>query len=200
MTALDPEKWVEGFFAAIKDYVTVNTDALYDVRFSFPGNDLDELQPPPKTIIHFEIDDHENPKFGFGENVVDGVYDDTLLTTTDFEAQTHMLNLDVGIWASQKSGGVNARLKAFQHLVDLFCGPSAFQLVRNTYGFEIVSFDGGSFVRDSVADIPLWRVAGMTLIVRIFGKKVIPPAPYIADIILEPGITIQDTVNIPITG
>lgn len=198
---VDPENWIESVFEALKDYVTSNSsNALYEVTFSFPGNDLDDTQPPPLTIIHFEIDDHANPKFGFGDNVVDGLYDDILETVSDYEAQAHTLNFDVGIWASQKSGGVNARLKTFQHLCDLFCGPSAFQYARATYGFEIISFNGGTFVRDSVGDIPLWRVAGMTLVLRIYSRKVIPPAPYISDIAQEPGIYIQDTVNIPITG
>jgi hypothetical protein len=47
------------------------------VRGGFPSNNLlTELLPLGKTLIHFDTDDVNNPIFGFGENVVDNVYDD----------------------------------------------------------------------------------------------------------------------------
>lgn len=196
--AIDPDEWVVSLFRALKNYVRQNSSTVYEIRFDFPGTeDLQDLMPLPKTIIHFEIDDHNELRLGLGDQVVSATYDDFAPGyISEDEVQQHLINFDVGIWASAKSGGVTARLKAFQLLCDIFSGPQNFLEVRDVVGCEIVSFTGGSFIRDIVNDIPLYRVANITLILRVFARRRITPVPYISEIIQEPGIRISDTVII----
>lgn len=194
--ALDPNEWVTTLFRGLKDYILKNTDAdIYNVIGNFPPTELfTNRQPFDKTIIHFEYDDIRNPTFGFGDNVVDSIYDDTAKTVIPIEAKIHIANFDVGIWASERSGGDTARMLAYQKLNDLFTGTLAYRSLRDSRGIEIVSFDGGNFIQEDIDDITVWRVSGATLVVRVFSRTSPPePIPYIDydTITQEPSLEIQ---------
>jgi len=203
---VDPDNWLLTLYRALKYYINDNQPGVYDIRFDFPGtDDLQDLLPLEKTIIHFEVDDHNDLRLGLGPQTYQYQYstivdpdNNTLMRDLieEHEAQQHLVNFDIGIWASAKSGGVTARLQAFQLLNDLFSGPDNFRTVREKVGCEIISFTGGSFLRDSVNDIPLYRAGNITLIVRVFARRRITPVPIIEEIIQEPGIRIHDTVII----
>lgn len=200
-TTIDPVLWVESLFLSLENYVKVNSSIAYNILFSFPSaEDLGNLMAFPRTIIHFDIDDHNSPPIGFGDQVVDHVFDNPEGTVRDVELNQHVINFDVGVWASAKSGGVSSRLKTLQLLTNLFNGPSAFMRVREHLGIEIVSFAGGSFVTDDIDNVPVWRIIGMTLVVRAFTRKVIGPDTFITSIRQEPGIFFHDEVLVPITG
>jgi hypothetical protein len=192
--AFDPENWFVSLFRSLEDYVKAKADLdIYDVRGGFPSNNLlTELLPLGKTLIHFDTDDVNNPIFGFGENVVDNVYDDVAGTVLPMEAKMHTVNWDVGIWTSPRSGGTTARMTAYQLLTDLFTGVLAFRDLRDSRGIEIVSFNGGNFIEEEIDDITVFRVADMTLITRVFSKTTpIAPLPFIGDVTQIESITIN---------
>lgn len=191
----DPDNWVTSLFRALENYVLIKSeDTDYEIIGSFPPTELfTERQPLERTIIHFEFDDIRNPWFGFGDNVVDAVYDDTAQTVLLHEAKPHIVNIDVGVWASERSGGGTARMEAYEFLTNIFNGTLAYRDLRDNWGIEIQSFNGGNFIEEDINDIAIWRVAGLTLIVRVFSRSTPPaPIPYIVeDITQEPNLSVQ---------
>jgi hypothetical protein len=187
----DPDIWLESLIRVIESYVQKNSSAIYDIRFSFPeADERAEFVKLPKTVIHFEIDDIDNPRFGMGDNVVEQVYNEAAFTVTGIEAIPHVVNMDVGVWASPNSGGVTARLRAYQLLSRLFAGSEAYEKAINEADFEIVNFTGGSFVREKVSDVPLFRVVGITLVVRVFERRVRVPSTFIETYVQNPQLQI----------
>lgn len=194
--AVDPENWTLTFFRALKVYVESNVQSeIYDVRFGFPAqSEIVDFLPLGKTIIHFEVDDVDPQKFGFGQNIVDADEDEASGTTREFEAQCFVVNMDVGIWTSARAGGTTARLVAFQKLHDLFTGPERFVWIREYLGIEILELTGGSFIVEEIGDIAMFRVAGLTLRLRIYARNVRQPVTYIEEAIPLSQIDIDGNV------
>src|SRR5438874_8777116 len=114
MTAVyDPEKFLESTSRVLKDYVEANVNTrIYNVIMEFPGADIDSGQLPlQKTIIHFELDDIDSKPVGMGSGMFADNYDSVLQQITPQYASVHRLLWDVGIWASDRSGGTTSRMR-----------------------------------------------------------------------------------------
>lgn len=213
-TQFTPDNWLVSLHRAVKDYVEtqineyVKDDAdlaaglsVFQAVFEWPeSDDLATSSELAKTTIHFIIDDIDSRKLGFGDDVVagieipgGGVAADTVQPQ---EAQMHQINFDIGIWASDKSGGVTSRLVAYQMLQRILgstSGRRAFQ--EGTGGIEVISFNGGRFITDRVNDVRVFRTIDSELVVRVF-SRVIGGQLTIVD--QEPlqstGLEISDTV------
>lgn len=193
---VDPNDWFETTFRALKSYIESLVDSdIYDVINNFPSTSLlAERLPLDKTIIHFEIDNVSNPVLGFGDNVTDYEYDDVSGTVIPIEAQWHVVNFDFGVWTSDRSGGVTARLRAFQALQDAFVGVQAFQNCFNATGLEIVSFTGGNFTEELINDQRVWRIADLVLVIRVFSSRKPAPVPYVDEVLIVPDyVDVEDT-------
>lgn len=187
----NPDVWLESLFRVLKTYVERNSSEAYEIRFSFPeADERAEFVKIPRTVIHFEIDDIDNPKYGFGDNVVSDLVDDTEMTIVEHEAIPHVVNFDIGIWASPSSGGLTSRMRAYQIIDRLFCGSTAFQKAQAEADIEIINFTGGTFAREKVSDVPLFRAMGITLVVRVFERRTKDAIPYIDTIEQDPMLEI----------
>ena len=184
--SLDPDEWLVTTFRALKNYILRNVNPnLYQFVASFTeASELATKQPLAKTLIHFEIDEITNYPLGMGDGVVkvnENIPDQSL---TEEEAQWHDINFDVGIWASDQTGGVTARLKTYEILSDLLDGPSARErLLNETDGVEIKHFRGGRFDVEKVNDVRTYRVVDMELLVRVAGRKTSASLPYIDELV-----------------
>jgi hypothetical protein len=189
----DPLAWVTSMQRSLREYVlneihlaisdedhpTPNPVglAVFDVVFDYPFSANPALEADlSKTIIHFEIDDIENIKLGFGPDVVDDVYTPGDITNpatvVEREARCHKVNFDVGVWASDLSGGSTQRLLAYELLEKMFGGELARdKCMGYTQGVELFSFQGGRFVVDTINDVRVFRVVGGELVVRVYSRK-----------------------------
>jgi hypothetical protein len=200
------EDWLTELWAALKGYADEALGAFanvnYDIRLGFPPESVfsdDERMVLDNVIIHFEIDDVRNPVFGFGDNVIqsESLYDTPDPNdVTEVEAQQHIVNFDVGIWATQKAGGETARLRAYQRLTHVFQGVEAYRDCSDKAGIQIKSFEGGQNIIETINDITVWRVAGMTLQIQVFNRRYKTPTTYIETITSEGTVHIDDTVII----
>jgi hypothetical protein len=170
---------------SIKDYILAEIDAaipegglnVFDVVMDYPISAAGPVEADlSKTIIHFEIDDIVNIKLGFGSDVVESVYTPgdvaNPATTSEREARCHRVNYDVGVWASDLSGGATSRLVAYEILDKALGGEMARQKCKSvTGGVEITSFNGGKFVIDTLNDVRVFRVVDSALDVRVYSRK-----------------------------
>lgn len=217
VTKYDPEKWLETAVRGIKDYAeegfhkSIRDNNLqpaggqvYEIIMEYPTTELiTRLIPLNKTIIHFEIDDIDDRIMGFGEGVFRENYDEIARQLEPQGAGEHRINFDVGVWASDRTGGVTARLRAYQTLRNLFMGPLAINALRdatdnNDGVLEILDFTGGRFFPDAINDIPLHRLVNCTMIVRCFSRT--PRSvqiPTIEDIFVIPELVIDDHLQLP---
>lgn len=168
----DPDNWLDSMLHAIEDYVSsyFNGD-VYQVEMSFPDtSNITKETPLDKILIHFEIDDEDSTPMGFGSPGVP-VYDEDAGTEVIQGAQPHIVNFDVGVWASAEMGGETLRARTMQKLKDLFTQPQLRQQFKDaTGGVKIVSFQGGRNLLDRINDILVWRAADMTLRVRVVSR------------------------------
>lgn len=207
-----PDSWLTTAFAAFTDYISTEIDKyvrddasdpvglqVYDLVMDYPHSDeLPKAGEFTKTIIHLSLDDVDNRRLGFGDGVVSwteipGVDGSTL---SPEEAQMHTLNFDVGVWASDQSGGVSSRLRAYEMLDYIFNGEMARQKANAvTGGVEIIGYQSGRFVPDKINDIRVFRVVGAEVVVRVFSRKKVPTDNVIVDgeLIQDPNLVI-DTV------
>lgn len=196
ITPVDPDEWVVTLFRSLESYVKASLDTdIYEVGFSFPtATDIGRWLPLDKTLIHFEIDGINPVVLGFGDNIVDATYSDADHSVSEHEANVHIVNFDIGVWASERTGGVTARLRAYQRLNDLFVGASAYHALQSL-GIELMNFTGGNFIKEEIDNIPIFRVTGMILEVKIFSRRIRVPVPYIGDVFINPQLdTFEDTV------
>lgn len=186
MSQYDPNEFVlnqhEGWLVTALRAVKVYTQAYLgqhgddlEVEMNFPDTVTMEKQLPlPKPLVHFALDNIEDPLLGFGTPgiLVTNDYDDPANPTMGLvEAAQHILNFDVGVWVSSEAGGETKRMQIVQALKDGFArqgGRQAFRL--GTGGLNILSFDGGRFALDRINDVPVWRAMDMTLLVRAFSR------------------------------
>jgi hypothetical protein len=198
--AMDANAWVTTLMRALEWYVNSNSPVVYNVMFEFPSaRQLGQLMPLGQTVIHFEIDDIQNPPFGFGDNIVNIVYDEEDQVLETQEALSHDVNFDVGVWASDASGGITARLNAYQLLSNLFDGASAYV---NALGInvEIKSFSGAAFTKEEIDNVNIYRIANMTLVLRVYSSKTVQNIPYVTDgVIITQDFTDSDGNTIPDT-
>lgn len=177
----DPEHWLESATRAIKEYAENNLDETYKVIMEFPSSDtLNELVPLEKTIIHFEIDAIEDRLLGLGESFI-FTYDATAHTTLQQSVGIHLINFDVGVWASAKSGGSTSRLRAKQALTEMFQGKQAqdnLDAAASTGDgrIEILNYTGGRFLTDRINDVDVYRMIDCSMDVRVFSRTPTPPA------------------------
>lgn len=200
-TVYDPEKWLETTIRGIKDYVTnaINT-RIYDVIMEFPAPILEKYQMPlKKTVIHFEVDDMPERLVGMGDNTFAMNYDALSQTVNPQEAREQRINFDVGVWASDESGGTTSRMRAKQILSTLFGGSQGITALRTVTdggdgSVEILRYEGGRFAIDTINDVRVYRMVDAQLEVRVFSRTPISstPAPAIEEILQEepPGLTI----------
>lgn len=189
----------DGFNDAIKDQAGISGGLqLHNVIMEFPGTDVISVKIPlEKTIVHFEIDDIDDRVVGLGDNVFANNYDPVEETVNPQEAGMHMVNFDIGIWSSDRSGGVTARLRAVQILKLLFSGAMAQnRIAEATNGgngkLEILSYSGGNFATERINDMDVYRMVGGELIIRVFSRTPISsvPLPSIEGITQASGLTI----------
>lgn len=194
----DPERWLETCVREIKDYALSGFNDTYDVVMEFPGPAMDRSDMPlSKTVVHFEIDDMLERELGLGLNVFADNYDEATKTSNPQYARMHVLNFDVGIWASAKSGGITSRMRAKQVLEELFGStPGQLKLREISDGgdgcVEIISFTGGRFIVDTINDVPIYRMIDGTLTVRVYSRTKLSdtPGPTIEEIDQAPNLTI----------
>lgn len=190
---LNPDNWLTSTFDALTDYINegVNTYILddvdipsglrvYEISFDFPEADGVPVNPElDKTIIHFIIDDIENRRIGFGESytsTVESPGPGGSFVTSPSEAREHTINFDVGIWASDESGGPTSRLRAYEMLDKLFGSDIARRKCRDfTGGIEIRSYQSGRFITDTIGDVRVFRVVGAELTVRVYSRDADTP-------------------------
>jgi hypothetical protein len=213
----DPYNWLPSMFRTLKEYVLDGVDKsrkhfteniglqAYEIVFDFPAARLDPHKLPFTnenndivTLIHFEIDNIDNQPLGFGE----GRFRETPYSATGTivpeEAESHEVNFDVGIWATDSSGGSTSRLEAYGILDSLFSGPSAQSACQSlTGGVLIRSFGGGRFINDSVNDIRLYRVADVELVCHVYSSKLVVSETD-SEIILIPELLIDETVIVDV--
>jgi hypothetical protein len=215
----DPYQWLPSMFRAIREYVLKGIDKAakyytddiglrqYEIVFDYPASVLVPDKLPftnadgdPVTLIHFEIDNIENRLVGFGESHIGETPYPASGTIVPEEAEAHEVNFDVGIWATDKSGGSTSRLMAYQALDTIFSGPSAQEACESaTEGVLVRSFGGGRFISDSVNDIRLFRVADMELVCFVYSTKLVIPE-ISSDFVIVPELFIDETLIIDTTS
>jgi hypothetical protein len=213
MTKYSPEDFIESTIRVLKEYLEdrfhrsvsdrgqyVGENA-YEVVSQFPGPDLDiRMMPMHRTIIHFEIDDISSDLLGFGDNIFGETYDPATHMVTGREGQVHEINLDVGIWASDASGGITSRSRAKQILQHSLGGAGGIERMREFSDggegtIDIMNFSGGRFVVDRIGDMQVFRMIECTLILRVFSRSPLEDAqvgPAIEEIIQDPDLKISD--------
>jgi hypothetical protein len=222
ITKFDPEQWLETATRGLKDYTEKGFyesvvddgfnwvgDQVYEIVMEYPSTDkLARLLPVAKTVIHFEIDDIDDRMLGMGEGIFRWNYDPIRASVSPQDASEHRINWDVGIWASDRSGGLTARLRAYQTLKNLFQGPIAIDALRDaTMSYvdgeaesclEIIDFSGGRFYTDSVNDITTYRLINCSLLIRVFSRtpKTVE-IPTIEEITIIPELIIDDNLQLP---
>jgi hypothetical protein len=199
INVFNPDAFLISFWRALNEYVTANIDqGAFQTQLGYPKADqISREQPLEKTLIHFEVADMTEEGLGLGDSVTGQEYDEILKTIVEWEAHRHVIDMDIGIWASAESGGVTLRLEARQLLSKLFNGPRARLLcMTTTEGIEILSIGGGRNFTDEINSVPVWRMVDIVLRLRVFSRTKLVPIPFIDGVDQSPGIEIDDTVII----
>lgn len=200
VTKFNAEQWLETTVRGIETYTKEAFDpTVYEVIMEFPGPELDSRKAPwEKTIVHFDIDAQDDFPLGMGDKPHLENYDEDIQGIFPQYGAMHVLNFDVGVWATDRSGGVTSRMRVKQHLWNLFGIPHGLMKLREATklddgGIEITSFSGGHNTIDSTTnDIRMYRMVDCSLEVRVFSRTPLPDesAPTIETIVQQPGLTI----------
>src|SRR5678816_2455591 len=156
----NPDEFLTTMWDSLEGYLNAHLDTdIYDIQLGYPDiTNLDRTIPFPKALISFDIADMNPMPLGLGESSVNEFYDEEGRTTQTWEAYQYEPDFGVYIFAAAQNGGPNARLNIMQSLSYLFNGPRAREeMMQQTDGIEILSFTGGRFVLDQLADQPVWR-------------------------------------------
>lgn len=202
--AYDPDLWLESLTRALKSFCEARiNDPDVSIEMSFPDTaNWTKETPLDKAIVHFEIDDIQNPTLGFGEPGVDSRDDiGNGGTIVRLEAVQHLVNFDVGVWVPAQLGGATKRMELVRKVTTMFGSVNGKQdFNTSTEGLWPVSYEGGQNVLDRINDIPLWRAMGMTLVVRAFERVTPDPGTQIEGFGTEPNIVIDDNGTLaPVT-
>lgn len=165
-------KWLTSTWRALKEYILDELGSVasaYEIILGFPeSDDLARLVPDRKIIVNFEIDNIQPDLIGFGEGVVKyteiagGMFEPR-------EARRNDLNFDIGIWASDLAGGITSRMDAYERISNMFATPSRREYFRaETNGIQILNFDGGRGLVDKVADVRVFRMVEIELVLRVY--------------------------------
>lgn len=199
------QEYVEG---EIHNFVRDNLgnavgSAVYDVVMEHPASGEGEFEMPlDKTVIHFEIDHIDNRRLGIGPQMVNADYPlpapGDAQTVIEWEAFQHEVSFDVGIWASDLSGGVTSRLTAYQMLDYIVNGDTArTRCSEATEGVEIRSYTDGRLVKETVADIRVYRMVGAELVVRVYSRRKAATENVVdMEPIQAPELVIDENVNV----
>lgn len=208
----DPEIAVESTTRAVKDYAETSlrldpedsaSEMFADVVMEFPGTKLDEQKAPlVRPLVHFEIDSLVVTPVGIGDNEFADNYDESLGTVNPQYASVIVVNFDVGIWTSARSGGTTMRMRIFQRLLNAFGGNAASEKFRTATdggdgGIEIRDFGGGRFTSDTINDVPVFRSVNGELIVRCYSRTPISTqsAPAIQEIDQDPSLMVVTSTD-----
>ena len=208
----NPEDWLQSATRSLKRYAE---DAfhrsvrdgngnpcgldVYEIRMVWPGTEIDNAKVPlEKTIIHFELDNLMNEVIGFGDDVYAQEYDPVNRSVIQQAAHRHFLSFDVGIWSSDRAGGLTMRLRAYEILNNIFLGALAQQSVKTFTSqgdgyLELMEFTGGRFITERVNDVNLYRTVDAGLMIRVFSRTprdMFPAAPAIEEIDQVPHLSI----------
>jgi hypothetical protein len=208
----DPEEWLRTATRSLKQYAerAFHRSVLdengnycgkdvYEIRMVWPGTEIDVTRVPlDKTIIHFEIDNLLNEVLGFGDGIFYQEYDAEDRSIVRQAAHRHMLNFDVGIWTSDRAGGLTMRLRAYEILNNIFHGSLAQEAVKNFTSnddgyLELMEFTGGRFITERINDVNMYRTVETSLVFRVYSRTprdMFPPAPAIEDIEQDPNLSI----------
>ncbi len=212
ITQYSPDNWLLTLHRALVDYISdeinkyvksnlnVNSGLLlYEIVMDWPeADDLAKYMTLEKSIIHLVIDDIESTKLGFGTDVVNGAETLQVAPLPDFvkwqQARSHVVNYDVGIWASDKTGGSTARL-AIRQMLDFILGGdyARRKLSAATNGIQIVRFSGGTFATEQINDIRIYRVLDLELVVRVYSRAMLADQVITEDIVQAPNLAIDNT-------
>jgi len=212
-TTFDPEIWLETTLRGLKEYAEQQFDnalvgpdgpvglEAYEIVMEFPGATLDASKVPMRrTVVHFEIDDIVTSTMGFGSGGVEEIYDEATGTVLIQEAQRQRILFDLGIWATDASGGSTSRARARQILTTAFGGNAgAKRLCEFTDGgegqLELLNFSGGRFLMDRINDMGVYRMVDCTLEIGVYSrtpKDAVVPMPAIITIDQDPFLLIYD--------
>lgn len=212
--SFDADNWLVSLNRALSSAVLVEIDAAFadnlnndagleafQVVFDWPeSSQVAEFVQLPKTVIHFAVDDIDNRLLGLGENQVAATEDLVVDpdTVTWEEAQCHIVNYDIGVWASDKSGGHTSRLVVYQMLQSLLNTEIGKRKLREaTGGVEVMRFNGGRFITDRINDVRIFRVIDAELVVRVYSRAVDTPVAIVdMEPVQEPDVEID---GLPIT-
>lgn len=195
----DPEEWELSTIRAVQDWATTGLNSgLYEVVMEFPAPAIEaKTMPFTKAMVHFEVDAIEIAPVGIGENVFALNYDPVGKTVTPQFSEVAVINFDVGIWTSDRTGGTTTRARLRQYLQELFGVGSRVKFRKATDGgdggIEILSFSGGRNSPDTIGDVPVYRTVNSELEVRVFTRTKIDSdntGPSIETIVQAPGLTI----------
>lgn len=207
----DPENWLESALNVIRDYALEGFheavaddngnwagEDVYNIVMEFPGPALDRSEIPlQRTVVHFEVDDIVDSNIGFGMNEFALNYDPVTKSVNPQYARSHLVNFDVGVWASALSGGITSRIRAKQILESLFGDPSGQVGLRDFSDaddgvVELISYTGGRFIIDQINDSPVYRMIDGALVVRVFSRTKLSdtPGPAIEEIVQDPNLEI----------
>jgi hypothetical protein len=182
----NPTLWLTTLIDAVENYVkteiaqyVLNGAGLqvYEIIMDDPAsNDSPIMVPLEKTIIHFAVDDVDNTRVGFGPQYIDEVETegtvDAAGTVIPYEAVERVVAFDVGVWATDSTGGASALYAAYEALSSLFSGDVARERMNDvTGGVEIRTFTNGRFVKESINDVRVHRIVGADLTLRVYSKK-----------------------------
>jgi hypothetical protein len=189
----NPDRWITSMFNALTDFITSEIDGYvvenangnpvglqaFEISMDFPeASDLPQSSEFSKTIIHFAIDNIDNRRLGLGLQAVNA--QETSSEITYQEGRQHLVNFDIGVWASDKSGGPSSRLQAYEMLDAILATDSArVKCHASTGGIEIRQFNAGRFVTETANDLRVFRIVGAELDVRVFSRDWQEPAFFI---------------------
>lgn len=210
----NPEKYLESSVRILKDYLEMEFQkavndgqsyvgsSAYEVIAEFPGSAMDTGQMPMhKTIIHFEIDDIQSDVIGFGPGItVDDTFDPDTGMISVRTGEVILLNIDIGIWATDAAGGATSRMRAKQILQWALGGVNGVIKLKNFSDggdgmLEIVGYSGGRFVMDRINDMQVFRMIENTLVVRVYSRVPLEDwmtGPAIQEFVQDPTIWIRD--------
>lgn len=221
VTQLNPELWLETMVRGLHDYALEGFknavvddggdpkgDEIYDVLMEFPAAaNMQKWVPLEKAVIHFEIDDIDTRTW-MGDAAIVENYDEDTEQTQPQEGREHRVNFDIGIWSSDRTGGTTARLRAYQILSNLFSGTLAIDKLRQATTkldmnmaiegqLDILNFQNGRFLTDSINDIPIYRMIDCSLLVRCFSRTPkVQLVPAIEEIIQDPELIIDQDIHL----
>jgi hypothetical protein len=201
----NPDFWLTSLQRSLTSYtldeidkavmVGANPSGLdtYEVIYDWPdAAEMAKDAKLEKTLIHFAIDDINNIVLGLGENIYNTVEntvpDPDLLTR--HEGQCHEVNFDVGVWASDQSGGVTSRLVVYEMLHKVFGTEIGKRKLRSTIDVEVLRFNGGRFITDRINDLRVFRIIDCELVARVYSRHITEPQVIVDDFEIDEIFTV----------